>query len=54
MGAQPLENAEEVTLLQSLSRPMINKYTLHTSSSALTINAILDMLEVKLILLSRS
>ena len=53
MGAQPLENGEEVTLLQSLSRPMINKYTLHTAASALTVNAILDMLEVKLILLSR-
>ena len=54
MGAQPLENAEEVTLLQSLSRPMINKYTLHTTASALTVNAILDMLEVKLILLTQS
>lgn len=53
MGAQPLENGEEVTLLQSLSRPMINKYTLHTAANALTVNAILDMLEVKLILLSR-
>ncbi|MBQ9308953.1 MAG: helix-turn-helix domain-containing protein [Clostridia bacterium] len=53
MGAQPLENREEVTLLQSLSQPMINKYTLHTSANALTVNAILDLLEVKLILLSR-
>lgn len=53
MGAQPLENAEEVTLLQSLSRPMINKYTLHAGAGGLTVNAILDMLEVKLILLSR-
>ena len=53
MGAQPLENQEEVALLQSLSRPMINKYTLHTSANALTVNAILDMLEVKLILLAR-
>lgn len=53
MGAQPLENREEVTLLQSLSRPMINKYTLHAGAGGLTVNAILDMLEVKLILLSR-
>lgn len=53
MGAQPLENAEEVTLLQSLSRPMINKYTLQAGAGELTVNAILDMLEVKLIVLSR-
>lgn len=52
MGAQPLENREEVALLQSLSRPMINKYTLHAGAGGLTVNAILDMLEVKLILLS--
>ncbi len=52
MGAQPLENTEEVTLLQSLSRPMMNKYTLHAGAGGLTVNAILEMLEVKLILLS--
>lgn len=53
MGAQPLENMEEVALLQSLSRPMINKYTLQAVNGSLMVNAILDMLEIKMILLSR-
>lgn len=51
MGAQPIESEEEAELLQSLSRPMLNKYTLMSNPQGLVINAVLEPLEVKLILL---
>lgn len=49
MGAQPLQAAEEVELLKSLSLPMINKYSATATERGLTINAMLDLLEVRLI-----
>lgn len=53
MGAQPLESTEEVELLKSLSQPMMTKYTLQSGSGGLVVNALLDLLEVRLILLKR-
>lgn len=53
MGAQPLENSEEVTLLKSLSLPMLNKYFLQAGESGLSVNVILEPLEVKLITLTK-
>ena len=53
MGAQRLESVEEVELLASLSRPMMNKYVLHSGGDGLVVNALLDMLEIRLILLKK-
>ena len=54
MGAQPVESEEEVELLKSLSRPMMNKYTLQAGDRGLMIHSLLEPLEVRLILLQRS
>lgn len=53
MGAQPLETPDEIALLQGLSRPMLNRYTLSASGKKLTLNALLEPLEVRLTLLRR-
>lgn len=51
MGAQPLESREEIELLGGLSFPMINKYTIVSTARGLTVNALLEPLEVRMILL---
>ncbi len=53
MGAQPIKNAEEVEILKGLSMPMMSKYVLQAKEGCLRINAVLEPLEVKLILLNR-
>lgn len=53
MGAQSIESQEEVELLESLSRPMITRYTVQAGERGLTVNAILEPLEVRLILLTK-
>ena len=53
MGARSIDSAEEVELLRCLSQPMINKYLLSATDRSLTISAILEPLEVKLILLKQ-
>ena len=53
MGAQPLGCLEDVELLKGLSQPMMNQYILHSGRDGLSINALLDMLEIRLILLKR-
>lgn len=52
MGAQPLESPEEVELLQSLSLPMMSKYTATATERGLTLHALLEPLEVRLVLLN--
>ena len=53
MGAQPIKNAEEVEILKGLSMPMMSKYVLQAKEGCLRIDAVLEPLEVKLILLNR-
>lgn len=53
MGATSL-NDEECQLLDSLSRPMINKYRLETSEEQLSINVILEQLEIRLLIATPS
>lgn len=49
IGAKPLSSKEEIETLEALSRPMINKYSITTFENDLTINAILDLLEIRYI-----
>lgn len=53
MGAQPLESGEEIELLKGLSQPMLTRYTLQAQRGRLMVNAMLDPLEVRLILLEK-
>jgi xylan 1,4-beta-xylosidase len=49
MGARPLVSKEEIETLMSLSKPMINKYILSSFDKRLSINVILDLLEIRYI-----
>ena len=49
MGAVELTEPGELDTLASRSTPTINKYTLSTEGGALRLDAMLDMLEVRLI-----
>lgn len=51
MGALPLESNEEIEYLKSLSKPMINKYKINSYNNILNINAILEQLEIRLIII---
>ncbi|MCC8046314.1 MAG: helix-turn-helix domain-containing protein [Clostridiales bacterium] len=52
MGAEELEE-EELTNLEGHSRPGITKYTAATDNGVLKLNVMLEMLEVKLVMLRR-
>jgi len=54
MGAMPMESSEEVELLKGYSMPMLNRYSLSSNGKSLTINALLEPLEVRLMLFCRS
>ncbi len=54
MGALPLESPEEIELLRSLSRPMMIKYVQQADEDGLVIRTLLDMLEIRLILLKKA
>lgn len=51
MGARPLVSDEEIDTLKSLSRPMINKYLLSSFENTLNVNVILDLLEIRFIII---
>ena len=52
MGAIEPESREEEELLKSLSKPHLNKYTADPEDGILRLSAMIDMLEVRLILIS--
>ena len=52
MGAIEPQSPEEEELLQSLSRPHLNKYMADPEDGVLKLSAMIDMLEVRLILIS--
>ena len=54
MGAMPLESEEEIDLLKGYSMPMLNRYRLSSNGKSLTINALLEPLEVRLMLFGKS
>lgn len=51
MGAMPFSSQEEIDYLSSLSKPMINKYKISSYNNSLNINAILEQLEIRLIII---
>ena len=52
MGAIEPESREEEELLKALSKPHLNKYTADPEDGILRLSAMIDMLEVRLILIS--
>ncbi len=52
MGAVELNNKKELDRLASLSAPGLNKYSVSTQNGVIRIDAMLDMLEVRLITIS--
>ena len=53
MGAEELTEPGELDTLAARSTPAINKYTVSAEGGALRLDAMLDMLEVRLIEIKR-